>query len=132
MRSRLRPGNSIRWHLIPHRPATTPSPSETAYKYVFQGSAQSQDHAGQHGQASSIKDPYGNQLNFTYTGSNLTGITDNLGLSGRTGLILTYYRAIFCKDITDWSGPEMELCLRLLREPAIGHEPPPKTITVHV
>lgn len=53
---------------------------------------------------SGIKDPYGNQLNFGYTNGNLTSITDNLGISGRTGLVLTYFASNQLKDITDWTG----------------------------
>lgn len=37
-----------------------------------------------------INDAYGNKINLTYTGNNLTGIADNLGISGRSGLTLTY------------------------------------------
>jgi RHS repeat-associated protein len=51
-----------------------------------------------------IRDPYGNELSFSYTGSNLTRIQDNLGLSGRTGLTLSYFGNGRLAQIADWSG----------------------------
>ena len=72
-------------------------------KYVFQGT-NLKTTPGKTATLSSIQDPYGNQLNFTYTSGNLTSVTDNLGISGRTGLVLTYYASNQLKDITDWSG----------------------------
>jgi RHS repeat-associated protein len=72
-------------------------------KYVFQGT-NLKTAPGNTAKLTQIADPYGNQLNFTYTGSNLTSVNDNLGISGRTGLTLTYYAGNQLKDITDWSG----------------------------
>ncbi len=71
-------------------------------KYVFQGT-NLKTAPNNTAKLTQIADPYGNQLNFTYTGSNLTAITDNLGISGRTGLTLTY-TGNRLKDITDWTG----------------------------
>jgi len=55
-----------------------------------------------------IQDAYGNELNFAYTGNNLTRITDNTGISGRTGLTLSYYTSGVnlnsINTITDWTG----------------------------
>lgn len=55
-----------------------------------------------------IEDPYGQQLNFAYTGNDLTSISDNLAIAGRTGLTLSYYSTgpdIGRLDtITDWTG----------------------------
>lgn len=50
-----------------------------------------------------IEDPWGNQLQFGYTANQLTSITDNLGVAGRTGLQLGYI-ANKLDTITDWSG----------------------------
>lgn len=51
-----------------------------------------------------IADPWGNQLNFSYTGTRLTGVTDNLGLTGRTGLVLAYDASGSLSTVKDWSG----------------------------
>jgi YD repeat-containing protein len=53
-----------------------------------------------------INDPYGNQLNFGYTGNNLTSVTDNLSITGRNGLTLTYNTDTPVNHLTgisDWS-----------------------------
>ncbi|MFA7061646.1 MAG: DUF6531 domain-containing protein, partial [Pedobacter sp.] len=73
-------------------------------KYIFQGT-NLKTAPGNTAKLTQIADPYGNQLNFTYTNGNLTAITDNLALSGRTGLVITYWPStIHIKEITDWSG----------------------------
>ncbi len=72
-------------------------------KYVFQGT-NLKTALGNTAKLTQIVDPYGNQLNFTYTGSNLTAVTDNLGITGRTGLTLTYTAGNQLNDITDWTG----------------------------
>ena len=52
-----------------------------------------------------IADPWGNQLNFTYNAAGrLSTVTDNLGISGRTGLTFTYDASNHLTQITDWSG----------------------------
>lgn len=60
-----------------------------------------------------IEDAYGNQLNFGYNSLNqLTSITDNLGLTGRTGLTLAYYTSGSnngrLHTLTDWTGRQWE------------------------
>ena len=79
-----------------------------------------------------IKDPYGNQLNFTYTGNNLTGITDNLGISGPHGTDLYLLRAASSRDITDWTGRKWSFAYDSIRQPAIGHEPDAQDHHVHL
>lgn len=52
-----------------------------------------------------IKDPWGNQLNFAYDANgHLSGIADNLGIAGRTGLSFSYDAAGHMSQIADWSG----------------------------
>jgi RHS repeat-associated protein len=59
-----------------------------------------------------INDAYGNQLNFSYANNQLTRITDNLGLAGRTGLTLSYYasgeNSGRLQLLSDWSGRQWE------------------------
>ncbi len=59
-----------------------------------------------------IEDPYGNALNFGYVNNRLTGITDNLGLSDREGLVLEYYTSgeniNRLRYVTDWTGRRWE------------------------
>lgn len=54
----------------------------------------------------------GNQLNFLYTNNNLSSITDDIALSGRSGLTLSYYStgvdAGRLQYVTDWSGRKWE------------------------
>ncbi len=54
----------------------------------------------------SIQDPYNNTLTFTYDGSaRLSTITDNLAISGRSGLAFTYWGSTpHIKSVADWSG----------------------------
>lgn len=74
-------------------------------QYVFQGSTSIKSTPALTATLYQIKDPYGNVLTFSYMNGNLTAVTDNLGLSGRTGLSITYYpSSIHIKDITDWTG----------------------------
>ena len=55
-----------------------------------------------------IADPWGNQLNFTYTANDANGrlatVKDNLGISGRTGLVFSYDANNRLQSIADWSG----------------------------
>ena len=51
-----------------------------------------------------IRDSDGNTLSFAYSGANLTRITDNLGIAGRTGLTLSYNNKNKLTEITDWTG----------------------------
>jgi RHS repeat-associated protein len=52
-----------------------------------------------------IADPWGNQLNFTYNANGrLATVADNLGISGRTGLVFTYDAGNHLTQIADWSG----------------------------
>jgi len=76
-------------------------------KYIFTGADLKVP--GNSARLSRIEDPYGNHLLFNYTGDQLTSITDNLNIAGRTGLTLSYYpigdiNVGHLKSITDWSG----------------------------
>jgi len=76
-------------------------------KYIFQGADLKVP--GNSAQLSRIEDPYGNQLNFTYSNGQLMGISDNTGIAGRTGLILSYYpagnaNAGHLQNVSDWTG----------------------------
>lgn len=53
-----------------------------------------------------IQDPYGNKLTMGYDASNrLIAVTDNLAITGRTGLLLTYHGATqHIQSISDWTG----------------------------
>ena len=52
-----------------------------------------------------IKDPWGNQLNFSYDANGrLSNISDNLGIAGRTGLSFSYDVTGHLAQIADWSG----------------------------
>ena len=52
----------------------------------------------------SIKDPYGNQMNLTYSVDGmLENINDTLNIDGRTGLTLTYENHRL-KTLSDWTG----------------------------
>ena len=52
-----------------------------------------------------IKDPWGNQLNFSYDANGrLSIISDNLGIAGRTGLSFSYDVTGHLAQIADWSG----------------------------
>lgn len=60
-----------------------------------------------------IEDAFGNRLNFGYNGLNqLTRITDNLGLTGRSGLTLAYYTSGSnngrLQTLTDWTSRQWE------------------------
>ena len=57
-------------------------------KYIFSGNNLNTT-VNQSARLDMIEDPYGNQLNMTYDGSGrLQTIIDNLGIAGRTGLII--------------------------------------------
>jgi len=96
-------------------------------KYVFQGTSL-KTAPGNTAKLTQIADPFGNQLNFTYTGSNLTAVSDNLGISGRTGLTLTYYAGNQLKDITDWSGRKWSYAYDTYGNLQSVTNPIPKTI----
>lgn len=52
-----------------------------------------------------ISDPWGNELNFTYASGRLATVTDNLGISTRTGLTFTYDGATGnLQTVRDWGG----------------------------
>jgi YD repeat-containing protein len=57
-----------------------------------------------------IKNAWGDQLNLTYDASAwpglLTGVSDNLGITGRAGLTFSYYPAPNprLKSVSDWTG----------------------------
>ncbi|MCF6325589.1 MAG: DUF6531 domain-containing protein [Gammaproteobacteria bacterium] len=57
-----------------------------------------------------IQDPYGNELGFGYNvNGQLVSITDNTGIAGRTGLVLTYYPVGHESEghlntVSDWTG----------------------------
>ena len=70
-------------------------------KYIFQGPSDIKSVAGRTATLYQVKDPYGNQLTFSYTGSNLTGITDNVG-AGRT--VTIGYSGSLISAVSDWSG----------------------------
>ena len=73
-------------------------------KYVFQTGINLQL-PGQTAKLARIKDPFGNQLTFNYTGANLTSISDGLSIGGRTGVVtLSYNGANQLTGISDWSG----------------------------
>jgi len=81
-------------------------------QYIFDSQGNSMGTPGTVARLNRIEDAYGNQLNFGYTNNRLTSVTDNLGLSGRTGLVLEYYtsgensgRLRFVKD---WAGRQWQ------------------------
>ncbi|PKM36432.1 MAG: hypothetical protein CVV06_11095, partial [Gammaproteobacteria bacterium HGW-Gammaproteobacteria-10] len=52
-----------------------------------------------------IDNPWGDRLTLSYDASNrLSTVTDNLGVSGRTGLVFSYYSTNRIKSINDWMG----------------------------
>ncbi|VEN74187.1 hypothetical protein EPICR_30120 [Candidatus Desulfarcum epimagneticum] len=51
-----------------------------------------------------IEDPYGNTLSFTYAGDKLTGVADNLGITSRTGMVLSYNADNRLRTVQDWTG----------------------------
>ena len=55
-----------------------------------------------------IREPHGAELSFTYhpTTGNLISITDNLGIAGRTGLVLEYWPDNRLRTIRDWTSRE--------------------------
>ena len=74
-------------------------------KYIFQGASTIKTTPGTTASLYQIQDPYGNTLTFGYTSGNLASITDNLAISGRTGIAITYYAGTnHIQSITDWSG----------------------------
>ncbi len=81
-------------------------------KYVFEGvSGADMTDVDDVARLYKIKDAYGKELTFTYNGSGqLTDIDDNLGITGRTGLTLTYHTSGNgngrLHKVTDWESRE--------------------------
>jgi len=76
---------------------------QNGVKYVFEGGDLKTP--GVEARLARIEDPYGNQLTFTYDGSNrLINIDDNINDPARTGLTLTYTADNRIDKITDWTG----------------------------
>ena len=76
-------------------------------QYIFQtvgtGSLQSTPNLG--ARLIKIADPYGNQLNFSYNAAGrLATVSDNLGVTGRTGLVFSYDATNHLQSIADWSA----------------------------
>lgn len=91
----------------------TPSAGQTTVtfrngtKYVFTtvGSANIKTTPGVTARLTQIADPWGNQLNFGYdTNSRLSTVTDNLSITGRTGLVFAYDTNGNLSTIKDWAG----------------------------
>lgn len=76
--------------------------------YIFDSLGQDMRVPGSTARLHEIRDPYGNQLNFNYQNNQLVTITDNLGLAGRTGLVLSYYESGDnvgrLSQVEDWTG----------------------------
>ena len=52
-----------------------------------------------------IDNPWGDRLTLSYDGNGrLSNITDNLGISGRTGITFSYHPDGRLKDVTDWTA----------------------------
>lgn len=52
-----------------------------------------------------IDNPWGDRLTLAYDANGrLSAITDNLGIAGRTGMMLTYHPDGRLKDVSDWTG----------------------------
>lgn len=52
-----------------------------------------------------IDNPWGDRLTLSYDALNrLSTITDNLGITGRTGLVFSYYNTNRIKSVNDWFG----------------------------
>ncbi len=74
-------------------------------KYVFEGSSAIKATPGVTARLKQIADPWGNQLNFAYDGSGrLSTVSDNLGISGRSGLTLTYDGSGYLATVSDWTN----------------------------
>ena len=71
-------------------------------QYVFGGADLSAVNAA--ARLLEIRDRDGNTLTFTYSGSKLTRIADNLGIRGRTGLTLRYSANDRLTEVADWTG----------------------------
>jgi len=75
-------------------------------QYVFSGPAALNTTPNQTARLDYIEDAYANRLTMGYDASNrLSTISDNLGISGRTGLTLNYTGTNpHIQSISDWSG----------------------------
>jgi RHS repeat-associated protein len=76
-------------------------------KYVFTtvGSSNIKTTPGVTARLTQIADAWGNQLNFGYDGNGrLSTVTDNLGITGRTGLVFAYDANGNLSTIKDWAG----------------------------
>ena len=94
----------------------TPAPGQhtlafrNGAQYMFESEAGVDLRAtpGKTARLKSIKNAWGDVLTLSYDTSawpgRLTGVTDNLGISGRSGLAFTYHPGGRLKDVTDWSG----------------------------
>ena len=91
----------------------TPSPGQhtltfrNGVRYVFEtvGAGSLKTTPGLVARLKQIADPWGNHLNFSYDlNGRLSGVTDNLTIAGRTGLVLAYDVAGHLSTLTDWSG----------------------------
>ena len=81
-------------------------------KYTFDSQGANMRVPGTVARLYRVEDAYGNQLNFGYTNNRLTSVTDNIGLSGRTGLTLEYYTSGVdngrLRYVDDWTGRRWE------------------------
>jgi len=75
-------------------------------KYVFEGVSNMDTVPNQTARLAYIEDPYDNRLTMGYDTSNrLVSVTDNLGITGRTGLTIAYQgNNTRINTISDWSG----------------------------
>ncbi len=75
-------------------------------KYVFEGiGGANMRTVGETARLKRIEDPCGNELTLTYdSNGRLSNISDNLGISGRTGLTFTYNANDRIEILSDWTG----------------------------
>nr|VFK45843.1 MAG: RHS repeat-associated core domain-containing protein [Candidatus Kentron sp. TC] len=74
-------------------------------RYVFDAQGADIKVPGVRARLSAIQDPYGNRMDLQYDpNGNLIAIRDNTGISGRTGLTLTYNEDGRITGIGDWTG----------------------------
>ena len=74
-------------------------------KYIFDSAPVNLATPGQSARLKQILDPFGNELNFGYSNGRLTSISDNIGVSGRTGLTLAYDGNGRLQTVSDWTSP---------------------------
>nr|VFJ44556.1 MAG: RHS repeat-associated core domain-containing protein [Candidatus Kentron sp. FW] len=74
-------------------------------RYLFDAQGADIKTPGTKARLMAIQGPYGNRLDLQYdTDGRLTGIRDNLGIQGRSGLALTYDANDRITQISDWTG----------------------------